>query len=55
MLCKCIDKMIFEKDALFSLQKLYFLVWGVKILPYANPLHHTPPSSWYDSFVDLTD
>ena len=47
--------MILEKDAVFSLQKCYLLVWVIKILPYAHPLLHTPPSSWFDSFVDFTD
>ena len=49
------DKMIFEQDALFSLQKSEWLVWVIQIWPYAHPLLHTPPSSWYNSFVDFTD
>ena len=44
-----------KKDALFSLQNFYLLVWVMKILPYVHPPHHTPPSSCYGSFVDLTD
>ena len=55
MLCIFPDQMIFEKDAVFSLQKFDLLVWVIKIWPYAHPLLHTPPSSWYDSFVDFTD
>ena len=47
--------MIFKKDAEFSLQKLYLLLWFIKIWSYGHPLLHTPPSSWYDSFVDFTD
>ncbi len=55
MQCIFIDKMIFEKDGVFSLQKFYLLVWVIKILQYAHSFLHTPPSIWYDSFVDLTD
>ena len=47
-------RIIFEKDAEFSLLKLYLLVWFIKIWSYGHPLLHTPPSSWYDSFVDFT-
>ena len=49
------DKIIFDKVAVFSFQNCYFLVWVIKILPYAYPLHYTPPSSWNDIFVDFID
>ena len=39
----------------FSLSKKIFTSFGYKIGPYAHPLLHTPPSIWYNSFVDLTD
>ena len=49
------DQMIFEKYEVFSLQTFDLLVWVIQIWPYVNPLLHTPPSSWYDSFVDFSD
>ena len=51
MQCSFQEEIIFEKVGVFS----QILVWVMKIYPYAHPLLHTPLSSTYDSFVELTD
>ena len=55
MQCSFQEEIIFEQVGVFSLNFFDLLVWVMKIYPYAHPLLHTPLSSTYDSFVELTD
>ena len=55
MPCIFPDEVFYEIVKVFSLIKFDLLVWVMKINPYAHPLLHTPPSSWYEHFVDFTD
>ena len=51
MKCLFPDEIIFEKVALIYLEKFDLLVWVLKILPYDNPLLHTPPPRCYDLLI----